>query len=1018
MPARHLLCGDPADLRAGFLAVWLDWRTPERIAERLHVVVPTRTHRAALKRLLVEAGEPIFNVSFLLPNHLRTLLSEELLAEREPLWGREELDFLLRQLAQRLADESPLCRSLAHDPSPLRRALDELANAGHTFRSLLGASGTGANDPAHRDLDLLRRAWERVEANLLPGLRAGRDHRLREAARTLTRPGPSLVPGRLLVFGCDIRNAADFALIEAALLAWREPAVLTLLAAAGQETVQGPWLNLVERTLPGAITSLPESAIPEIELPPEDDQLDLFSAPPQKTETALKCYLAPGRDAAADLIVRQTRAWLHEHRKGPAPRIGLVFPAASPLASRVAQLLRDGGLPFTSAFPTPLPLRFEQSLLRDWLALQRGGLWAEPFLLFWRKAISVPAFAERFGEPLLWGGALEDRFARAYSQILSDQVPVLAAFLKGQGKPLPALENFLAWWNREGLWPEEARLSVHLDRFAAQLDLLVGPHLGRPIRGFLEKELSRLAAHWESPVSRAAACQLLESFVTRAEVARDFTDWAPVHLVTPEAARALEWDCLLLADLEEGSWPRLDRPATFLDDALRERLNRQSQDASPSGGGETVYAPSFAPLLTATTHYRLARETFASLLESARHEIALCAAVWDEVEANRRLYPSEFFRQAWEERHPKEGPWSDAIEQSLLHAANPSIVPAASDPSIEAMLRAYHSRRNPRLPFDEYSFMLQARPSAHPLSAKAAEATLQDPATAWFRHFLKIEVERPAWSPEEQWPLFQGLILHRLFERALTSFGNGSPWIALPAHAAWLQALDHEWEEAARVLQTAYREARQPMPAWWTSEWPRLRSALHQLAEKLRLQLPDGLTHLAAEFKLELPVPADDPLLPPLPWRSRADLIAINAPRPEEATRALIADFKTGTGAPDFKPAETAAKAAYFQLVVYAAQLRAAYPNLKETSLLVLHRSSAAPAAPSEIDPTSPAYAPLWRVVRAAWTEGHWGQYLAIRDRFKKTSTLPLATLEIPDHLLTEKWSQTEALNAWERKRD
>ena len=1002
MPGRHLLCSDPADLDAGLLALWRAWRTPERSVERsverLHVVVPTRAHRAACKRLLVEAGLPLFNVSFLLPNHLRQLLSEELLAMREPLWGREELDFLLRQLARGLAGQSPLCLSLARDPAPLRRALDELAGAGHSFRALLA----GHSEADRRDLDALRRAWEAIDPQLLPGLRAYRDACLRQEAAA--RPGA--LAGRLILFGCDIRNAPDFTLFEAALLAWREPAVFTLLAAAGQETVQGPWLDLVERALPGADTALPAAEAVEM-------------APGPAPAIPRRFYLAPGKGAAAGLIVRQVRAWLRDAET--APRIGIVFPAASPLASRVGQLLRDGDIPFTSAFPTALPLRFEQTLLRDWLELQRSGLWAEPFLLFWRKAAAVPSFAARFGEPepLPGSSSLEDRLERAHGEILSDEVPVLAALLRGQEKSVPALEKFLGWWEKEGLWPDTAPLEEYLRRFGEQLDLLVGSNLGQPVRGHLAGELSRLARLWREPVPRAAAADLLEKFVARPEVARDFTDWAPVHLVPPDEARAIEWDYLFLAELEEGVWPQLDRPATFLDDGLRERLNRQAQMPSPAGGEETVYQPGISPLLTGTTRYRLARETFASLLESAGREIALCAGTWDEIEADRETYPSEFFRQAWEERGER-GPWSDAARESLLRAAE-EIAPASTgaEAEIEAMQKAHHHRRDPRTAFDEFSFMLRERPHAHPLSAKAAEATLQDPATAWFKALLKIDPERPDWSPDARWPLFQGLILHRLFERSLARFRVGdSPWTPVPEAAAWRAALDDEAAQAEGFLRRAFAAADREPPAWWASEWPRLRAALRQLHDKLRAQLPDGFTHVAAEFRLESPGAPPDSPLPALPWKSRADLIALDGPDLATAGQALVVDFKTGSGASDFKATETAAKAAYFQLVVYAALLRAGHPGLKETSIAILHRGSGPIAAPTLVDPADPAYAGLWTALRAAWIDGHWGQFLALRDRFKKTSHLPLATLDIPDHLLSAKWALTPGLREWDRKRE
>ena len=1003
--ALHLLCADTADLYGNLLALWKAWRAPKSpgAVEPLHVVVPTPAHRAAAKRFLLAQGQPLFHVAFLLPNHLRTLLAERLLDERAPLWGREELDFLLTRMAREAGDDSPLCRGLAQNAAPLRRALDELAGAGHGFGALL--EGQPADQRA--GLAALRRAWDALERELAPGLRARIDRRLGEAARRQ----PGTMPGRLVVFGGGVRQTADFALLEAALRAWKGPAVLSLLAAAGQETTEGPWLSLVEAALPDAAAALPGMGM-------EAHGTDAGMELPLRAVPTLRFLAVSDRGAAAALAVRQARAWLAGSAKPEGARIGLVFPAASPVVSRVAQLLRADGIPFHSAFPTLLPLRFEQALLRDWLALQRGGLWAEPFLLFWRKAVTVPPFAARFGEPQLWGGELGDRFAEAHDRLLSDDVAVLAAWLGTHGKPLPALQKFMAWWRGEGAWPDAAPLAEYVARFGAQLDLLVGPNLGKPLRGFLAGELSRLAGAWDQPVDRAAACTLLESFVARPDAARDANDAAPVHLVTPEMARAVPWDHLLLAELEEGRWPRLDAPASLLDDALRERLNARARIPSPAGGGETVFAPGAAPLLTAADHHRLARETFSALLEGASGETALLAAAWDEIEANRQLYPSPFYREAWEAAHGK--PWRDLAPSP---DPAPPLESAPADPSVEAARMARHARRNGQQPFGEYSFALRRKPAPRPLSAKAAEETLADPATAWFKHFLKIPVERPSWDVEEVWPRFQGIVLHRLFERALASLRpEGALWLALPPRAEWPgtlgAALDREAARAEAALPRAFADAGKEAPAWWDSEWPRLRAALGQLLAKLAAQLPDEYTHLASELKLDLPAPPEGSPLPALPWHSRADLIALDGSDLKNAARALVIDFKTGANPPDFRADKAATEGAYFQLLAYAALLRAEAPHLKETSVLVLHRGPGKLAKPVEIDPASPSYAPLWAALRAAWEDGVFGQVLAVRDRFQKTSKLPLATLEVPTNLLAEKWAQTPGLREWERRRE
>ncbi|MDE1170975.1 MAG: hypothetical protein PW734_07185 [Verrucomicrobium sp.] len=974
---RHLLCSDPADLGETLLRLWQTWRPHhDAAAAPVTLVVPSRAHQAAWKRFLLERGAVLFNAHFVLPRDLRPLLAEPLLGEKPPLWGREELEFLLRRMAERI--DFPLCQALARDAAPLLRALDELAAAGHSAGALL------AGQPAthRRDLDALRRGWEDLAGHpvLASGLRALQDARLRASAQRQ----PRSVPGRLLVLGCGLRQAADFPLLEAALRAWEECAVLTLLAAPGQETTEQPWHDLVAAALPQAETALPGGVPEEGENP----------APP-----APRFFLAADREDAAQGLRRQVRAWLAAK---PDARIGLVFPAVSPGLSRAIQLLREDGIPFHSDFETPLPLRFEQELLRDWLRLQQDGLWLENFLAFWRRASAVPAFQKRFGAD---DGRLERKLAEARRQTMSDDAAVLAAWLREREEGLPALHAFMAWWEREGRWPENAPLRQYLDRLGAQLDLLLREGLGKPVRRFLAQELDRLSRAWTAPLGRAAACEILESFAARPERTRDFSEWSPVRFLSPESARGLAWDHLFLAEVEEGAWPRIDLPANLLEDGLRERLNRQAQVPSPSGGEEMSYATGYAPLLTAAEHRRLTRETFTLLLESAGGGTALCAAARDELDGGREVSPSPFYRQAWE---AARGPWPEKLHPS------PGTEPAASAPMEDASLSALRAARAARTdaesPFGPFQFATDGKPHAHPLTAGAAEKTLQDPATAWFEALLKMR-RREETADDDPWPLFRGFWLHRWMEQLVLALGGA--WAALPERAEWpglFAALEKEWRRSGEEVLRAHAAAQAPAPTWWKSEWPRLGAAARSLLVRLQAELPPEFTHLASEFALELE-PAGGPL-PELPWRGRADLIALDAPDPSQAARACIIDLKTGLLAADFDAGAAAdpEKAAYFQLVVYAALLRAARPNLREISVLVLHAGSGKAAAPTPVDPADPAFADAWRVLEKAWKEGLFGQTLPVRDRFQKSSRLPLATLEIPEETLREKWNRTPGL--------
>ncbi len=615
----------------------------------------------------------------------------------------------------------------------------------------------------------------------------------------------------------------------------------------------------------------------------------------------------------------------------------------------------------------------------------------------------------------------------------NDHVAVLAA-VAGMRKPLPALAKFLRWWESdEGRWPAEAPLRDYLALLAAQLDLLVGP-LGKQIRGFLSRELSRLGGDWRRPVSREAACALLLAFVTRREETRDASEWAPVFLLTPEAARGLPWQRLLLAEVTERQWPRPDsgEPSPLLGDALREQLNARIRRPSPSGegaSGEESYPPGTAPLLTGLVRAHLERENFAALLDGGSRDLVLCAAASDELDGERELHPSEFFRQAWEKHH---GPWHDGLPSLLLQAAKEAETEETADtndPALDPVATARRARTDPATAFSEFSFLLRSRPEPNPLTqitARAAEATLKDPATAWFAHALKIdanEMERPEWTEESRWALFQGSLLHRLIERSISRLrpasaeGVGTRWVPLPDAQTWEASLAAVLEETEAELRRAFVQARRQdhLPRWWASEWRRLATNAQHLARKCRAQLPESFTHLAVEIPLAPPLPGPDSVLPPLLWKGKADLVALDAPTPEEAARAVVIDFKTGNSAADFDPGKAAHGADYFQLIVYAALLRATWPHLRETQALVLHRGAAEPVPPVAVDPADPTFAPLWTVLREAWIEGKWGQYLALRDRFAPTSTMPLATLDIPASILAAKWARTEGLKAWER---
>lgn len=979
----HFLSASPLEQSESLQQLWRTWRTAEKIHLPCLCLAPTQSYLNQLKHLLIQAELNLFNVHFLTPSSLREWLRAVTLPTAQPLLGREEYEFLLRETARPLTDAYPLCSALTQHSAGLRSALDELMDAGYP------ASILREHSLAPEGLAAWLEAWERVRAQIEPDTRAQRDRDILRNAQT--------TPRQIILLGFATAQIASFTLLEAALRVGTERAIFTLLPHAGAEDLWQPWLQWVERVLPTAQTGELEETTDVPDVAPE-----------------VRFYLAPDQHRQAELIVRQVHAWSHEASR--EQRIGLVFPADSALVSAVAAQLRRLDLAFSSEFSTPLPLRFEQSLLVDWLQLQRDGLQAEPFLQFWRKAANVEAFTQQLGSPVVIGAAMEKLLHRAFQQTLSDEVPVLHAWLQQEptDPALPTLSAFLELWSREGQWAEEASLADYFVRFSGQLDFLVGPHLGGQVRHFLENQLQRLATCWPVPVPRAEAARLILEFVQRPETTRDYSRWSQIQLLTPESAQGLPWDYLLLAQVEEGVWPAAPRTTSLVDDSFRLTLNRAAQIPAPHGGEELVYPPHLRPLLTQGMRYRCEREHFSVLQESVTHELVLVAAVSNEINGAQEVYPSEFWRAAWSEHHGTE--WNKKTQTSLLAIVPEPTAPTGLDSArIQAMREAQATRRDPAQPFGAWQFCAEPAPTRRGLAAKAAEEILRDPASAWFKHGLQVSTERNEWKLNDYWAIFQGTLLHRLVQSTVTDrAAHAEGWPLLSEPESWAGKLSTLVHQRQQRLQRAFAESGLPYPTWWQSEWPRLHCRAEQLLQNLLAVRGTDFGYGATEYDLKFAAQTEDNWPRNQSWRGRADLVLLDHSSPRQAQRVLIIDFKTGTSAETFDLKELQTDGTYFQLLLYAAIWQTQFPSAT-IYLAVVPPKFPKKNEASVVEAFGEAMQPLWQGLEAAWVQGFWGQSKPLHDRFNSSnaSHLPIATLEIPLSVLEAKWAATPQLAAW-----
>lgn len=983
MESFHFTCANSFDQEDRFLALLRHWRQPDQITRRCWILVPHLNSLATWKRRLIEHGIPLFNVEFFLPNTFRRRLEHLLAIESTPLRGREENLFLIQQTARLCRKKTPTLESLGQDGKPLLAAIDELEMSGHSVTELRRAAFS-------KEFDEWIQRWAKDQPQRSSRDRAAREQQIWNAAETHTP-----FPVQFAVLGFDLNTISSFSLIRSGLRLSEQKAVFSLLPLEQDESLQQIWISLVESWLPQASLSL-------------DEEKETASRSAYTPNT--RFYAAPRQCDHIELLLRLIKSQLNQSNS--SIRIGCVFSRFSAVAGELPRRLRREKIPFYSEFEAPLPLNFDQSILHAWLVLQREGLFAEEFLDFWKRIITVEEFWKKLSAKPVSASDLTEVLQKIFGQCLSDRVDVLAA--AGSSSAPAALIAFVEEWKAREAWPEEAPLALYIEKFSAQLDWLVGPHLGREIRAFLQDQLQALAILWPTPVVRADATRLIESFIVRPEKMEEDALTAAVVICSAASARHQTWDHLILAQVNEGEWPASPSQTSVLDDTARNSLNRASQIPSPQGGDEFIFAPGKFPLLTDSSRYQLARANFFYLCESARHSLVLTATAWDEVEGHRQLYPSELFRQAWE--NFRQQPWSEGIWETLLKEGD-SLSPASPHSHSEhaETSHAYHTRRDVDQPFGPFQFVVQPRPRPRDLNAVSAEKILTDPAAAWFEIGLEISSSGESWDSEDVFQKATGSWIHRSIASAFQACTRekNTPFAPLPSYPCWRETLEEVLAQTSRSFHQAYEIAGQPIPAWWPSEWQRIGGAAHSLLKKIyELEGDQSTSYLACEYEFALPLVHSFPVDLAFSRRTRADIICLDAPDWNSATRAHIIDFKTGPTSKTFSSKELLKSGKHFQLLVYAALARLQHSGSLQTQISVVTRRDPADSLES-MEPFSEEYLPLWHTIQAAWKQGVWGQALPIRKRFHSTSSLPLATLEIDDAVLASKWASTPVLCEW-----
>jgi PD-(D/E)XK nuclease superfamily len=697
-------------------------------------------------------------------------------------------------------------------------------------------------------------------------------------------------------------------------------------------------------------------------------------------------------------------------------RIGILFARPGPLARLVASFLDSARIPHNDGIAHLEPGVFDNDAWRAWLELQNNP--RLKFLLRFLRASQVEFFDK------LSIFHVEEVLRRAYSDVLLDNIDILGEYCARDA--------------------DNAR-STNVARGLEKIEILRGngaltEFLSQTRKIFISlgwkehwSEIDRLSRNWSNrctgTFSKGIYLRWVREVLSAPSLSRDEFGghlYSRVHLLPYTEAEGQFWSHLILAGLNEETWPALDEDLGF----VREQeihdfnshsriLNRRAVKRGRHGEGQWSIAENKAFFLGAKERRFIRRRQLINVVESVSTAIGVTANLYSESFPSRIANPTDFFSWVY------CGARGRGVSQQTLHMLerqtrswlkdwSPIDAQKIDSISVGRTRYAFDARRQAR-PASPFEFALRAPPEK-PVALRVTdwEQALRCPAIIWMKIFLGAEA---ADEGSDAWPAATGQWVHR--------------WLAESAQADRTEAFVPitEVEEIRGRLLTQARAFHQfvqdlctardtPLPDWWLSGWSNALYLADCLAAKLS-DLSNDWSGWAVEWPLGSPFASislgDNETLR---LRGRIDLILARGERnrsPLGYPHLWLVDYKTGrqrgfnlhelrgreSMAQKFRRQLTKSKGV--QLALYA--LAARELGAEHVQLTVL----------GTIDDLEPqfrledalAQTEFWRELHRMQETGVFGMLGPVHSDYGFAPAYPLATLPIDTDLLEEKWVLT-----------
>jgi len=941
------------------------------------VVVPTRGQANDLKARLIAKGYSHLGLQFVTPASLRALLARD---DATPHAQPEHLRLLLAVAASEMEDrpnesEALAAKAVARAPALMLRALDRLETAGWKFQEL----GLSSFAPVvQRFNELLKKC-----GFVLPGEADRR--RLQQAARGRREFS------HVLISGFDGAHWAEWFLLRTAVDLAENATIVLEEPRENFSDVDLCWIGSWEEVCgeaqraSRATTALGDSLFSEMEM--------RGAAEPAKRFDFL---IGTNFSEQAEAITRQCIRYLADEK---CTRLGVIFPGRGALPRLVASSLERLEIPHNDGLGHIVPGIFESAEWQAWIELQRVPR-LNSFLHF-LNALPDPAVVS----PKISRQVFEKILHESYKEVLLDDLELLREFCatRADDKSQSVVEALRA----VAFLPPRATLAQFLEQTHAAL-----AHLDWKQHAL---ELANVARDWshrlDAKFSRALFLRWLEETAVTSDAARSAAGdhpYARVQLLTVARAQNQEWSHLILAGWNEGAWPppagaefaRAEEIHAFNRNV--QQLNKRAAQQGSQGEGHTSVRENHSLYLGPGEQRAIALRQFDALLESASEAVTLAASLVQEDAPERFWNPSECFTELY--LKTRRGPLTQTTLKNLQRATALLPKPAAVATDVQQTLIAFNTRRDSSKPAGEYDFALRPNESYRPvpkLSVSDLQRMISSPAIIWMKRYLDVEAPEDFANP---WAATTGKWVHDWLANIIES-RDGTIFSAFPS----LTTIDKRIRLAADERRAALRRlcdlSGKAVPDWWNSGWLNARYLARHLGAKIGGA--KGWEWMATELAVghEGAVKIADGV--ELELHGQIDLVLAQNDAPSFAGQKIwIVDYKTGSTR-ELKSSDlhdSLVKGTTLQLGLYALAMRELGAAEVSVSIISLAVKNVAPQlSVVDLAPHTDVFADLAEMQRT----GVFGMKGEIRPAFGYSAPYPLATLQIDNDILEDKWALT-----------